>query len=217
MHRPAGFTARGEVRDQFVHAVDLAPTVLDLVGIGAPEQVDGVVQQRWDGASIRATLHDADAPNPRDVQYFEMLGSRSIYADGWKATTDHVSKGVVDEERLLQGSRDFAADRWSLFDLEHDFAEAHDVADEHPELVRELEARWTAEAEVNQVFPLVDDLIQRITVMLPPPNPPQPRGLPTGRGTGARRLGAAHVHGRGDHGAGHRAGRGCRGCAVRHG
>jgi arylsulfatase len=175
VHHPHGFTARGEVRGQFVHAIDLAPTVLELAGIAAPRRVDGITQQRWDGASIRATFHAADAPDPRDVQYFEMLGSRSILANGWKATTDHVSKGVVDEERLLAGSRDFATDRWSLFDLEHDYAEAHDIADEHPDLVRELAARWTAEAEANQVFPLVDDLIQRIAVMLPPPNPPQPQ------------------------------------------
>jgi hypothetical protein len=100
-----------------------------------------------------------------------MLGSRAIYEDGWKATTDHVSKGVVDEEALLPGSRDFDQDRWSLFDLEHDFAEAHDVADLHPDRLRELVARWEQEAERNQVFPLIDDLIARITAMVPPPNP----------------------------------------------
>ena len=106
VHWPRGFAARGEVRDQFVHAVDLMPTVLDVAGIDAPTVVDGVTQQPFDGASIRATFTDASAPSPRSVQYFEMLGSRSIVVDGWKATTDHVSKGVVDEERLMDGSRD---------------------------------------------------------------------------------------------------------------
>jgi hypothetical protein len=121
--------------------------------------------------SIRATFDDGSAPSGRLVQYFEMLGSRAIYADGWKATTDHVSKGVVDEEALLPGSRDFDQDRWSLFDLEHDFAEARDVADEHPERLRDLVARWEQEAGRNQVFPLIDDLIARISAMVPPPNP----------------------------------------------
>jgi arylsulfatase A-like enzyme len=171
VHHPNGFPARGEVRDQFVHAIDLAPTVLELAGITAPETVDGVTQQRVDGASIAATFADSEVPSPRNAQYFEMLGSRSIYADGWKATTNHVSRGVIDEERLLEGSRDFDQDRWALFDLDHDFAEAHDLADEHPERLQALAARWNDEAERNQVFPLIDDLIARIDAMLPPPNP----------------------------------------------
>src|SRR4029079_10828780 len=115
VHWPRGFAARGEVRDQFVHAVDLMPTVLDVAGLDAPPVVDGVTQQPFDGASMRATFHDASAPSPRSVQYFEMLGSRSIVVDGWKATTDHVSKGVVDEERLMDGSRTFTDDVWALF------------------------------------------------------------------------------------------------------
>src|SRR5439155_3114509 len=117
VHWPAGFSARGEVREQIVHAIDIMPTVLDACGVEAPAALDGVTQQPFDGASMRATFDDADAPDPRDIQYFEMLGSRSIIFKGWKATTDHVSKGVVDEERLLEGSREFATDRWSLFDL----------------------------------------------------------------------------------------------------
>ena len=103
VHWPRGIEGGGEVRDQFVHAIDLMPTVLDVAGLDAPATVDGVAQQPFDGASIRDTFTDAAAPSPRSVQYFEMLGSRSIVSDGWKATTDHVSKGVVDEERRLEG------------------------------------------------------------------------------------------------------------------
>ncbi len=171
VHHPNGFAERNAIRSQFVHAIDLAPTILDLAGIAAPEVVDGAEQQEWNGLSIAPTFSDGSAPSARTVQYFEMIGSRAIYADGWKATTDHVSRGVVDEEQFLPGSRDFVDDRWSLFDLEHDFAEAHDVASEHPERLRELVARWEREAEQNEVFPLIDDLIARITAMLPPPNP----------------------------------------------
>ncbi len=153
------------------------PTVLDAAGIEAPAAVDGVTQQPFDGASIRDTFADASAPAPRSVQYFEMLGSRSIVADGWKATTDHVSKGVVDEERLVEGSRDFADDTWALFRLADDFAETRDLAADHPDVLRELQERWTAEAERNQVFPLVDELIGRIAAVVPPPNPVPARAV----------------------------------------
>jgi arylsulfatase len=175
VHHPNGFAARGEVRDQFVHAIDLAPTVLGLAGIAPPETVDGVTQLPYDGVAISATFDDPDAPNPRDLQYFEMLGSRSIYCGGWKATTDHVSRGVMDEERLMEGSRDFPADTWALFDLEDDFSEAHDVAAEHPDRLADLRQRWAAEAGRNNVFPMSDDLIARVMAMMPPANAPGPR------------------------------------------
>ena len=177
VHWPRGIAARGEVRDQFVHAVDLMPTVLDAASIETPAVVDGVTQQPVDGASILATFADASAPAPRSVQYFEMLGSRSIVADGWKATTDHVSKGVADEERLLEGSREFADDAWSLYHLTDDFAETHDLAAEHPSVLRTLQELWLTEAGGNQVFPLVDELIGRIAAVMPWPNPVQSRAV----------------------------------------
>ncbi len=157
----------GAVRNQFCHIVDLFPTVLDLCGVDAPEVVDGVEQLPFDGVSLRSVVEDGGAPEVRTAQYFEMLGSRSMYLDGWKATTDHVSKGVTDE-RLLEGSRDLDGDRWSLYDLTSDFAEAVDLADENPEIVERLEAAWWAAAEANQVLPIEDDLIGRLPAMEPP-------------------------------------------------
>ncbi|TIC81291.1 arylsulfatase [Nocardioides sp. GY 10113] len=157
----------GAVRRQVCHIADIFPTVLDVCGVTAPETVDGVAQQRVDGASMTATFADAHAPDVTTTQYFEMLGSRSIIHDGWKATTDHVPEGVL-AEQALPGSRDLEADRWSLFRLGDDFAEAHDVADEHPEVVRELEAVWWTEAERNHVLPLQDSLMGRLTAMEPP-------------------------------------------------
>jgi hypothetical protein len=165
----------GEVRPQFCHAIDLMPTILDACGVNAPDVVGGVAQQPFDGASLLATFGDADAPAPRTTQYFELLGSRSIVHDGWKATTDHVSEGVADEERLLEGSRDFTTDRWALFRLDDDFSESHDVAAEHPDVVRALDTRWTEEAERNHVFPLVDSMLTRLTGFIGPPNPPGAR------------------------------------------
>jgi arylsulfatase A-like enzyme len=163
---PAEIAEPGGVRQQFCHVVDLFPTVLDACGVEAPEAVDGVEQQPVDGRSLRRTFADPEAPEFRQTQYFEMLGSRSIYHEGWKATTDHVSQGVADE-RLLEGSRDLAADRWSLFRLTDDFAEATDVADANPGVVADLERLWWSEAERNQVLPIDDSLIARIRALEP--------------------------------------------------
>lgn len=159
--------ADGGIRSHISHIVDLFPTILETCGITAPDAVDGVDQQRVDGRSMVAAIADAGAEEFRATQYFEMLGSRSIIHDGWKATTDHISGGVLAEE-VLPGSRDLDADRWSLFRLADDFAEVHDVADEHPEVVRALERRWWAEAEANNVLPIQDSLQGRIMAMEPP-------------------------------------------------
>jgi arylsulfatase len=89
----------------------------------------------------------------------------------WKATTDHISQGVPDEEELLEGSRDFETDRWCLFDLDADFSEAHDVADQHPEVVAMLESLWWTEAGRNNVLPLDDSLVGRAIMIEPSPHP----------------------------------------------
>ncbi|GAA4807966.1 arylsulfatase [Nocardioides caeni] len=157
----------GGVRPQLAHIIDLFPTILETCGVTMPEAVDGVVQQPVHGHSMAEAIADAGAPDVRTTQYFEMLGSRSIIHDGWKATTDHVSGGVLAEE-VLPGSRDLAADRWSLFRLADDFAEADDLADAHPDVVRELEEAWWAEAERHQVLPIQDSLQGRVLAMEPP-------------------------------------------------
>lgn len=175
VHWPAGIEARGEVRSQFCHASDIMPTVLDAVGVAVPDLVDGVPQQRIDGVSLGPTFDDAGRPSPRTHQYFEMLGSRSMYVDGWKATTDHVSMGVADEERLLGGSREFADDAWSLYDLRTDFAEAHDLAADQPEILAMLRTRWDDEAHANGVFPLYDSLMGRLEHLNLPEHRPDPR------------------------------------------
>ncbi len=150
---PGRIAGPGEIRDQFCHAVDVFPTVLAAVGIEAPRIVDGVAQQPVDGASIAATFGDATAASPRRTQYFEMHGSRGIYHDGWKATTDYVSP-LFGERRHLSGSHDLDEDRWSLFDLESDFAEAQDLGAAEPRRLTALRELWWAEAGRNQVLPL---------------------------------------------------------------
>jgi len=174
VHWPAGIAeaSRGQVRHQFAHVVDLMPTVLDAVGVELPDVVDGVTQLPLDGASLRATFDHAGAADPRDTQYFELLGSRSIVHRGWKATTDHISIGVIDEEEAATGSRRFDDDHWALFDLRTDFSESTDVAAAHPDVARQLEDRWLAEAGRNQVLPIDDTLLNRIGALIPPAWPP---------------------------------------------
>jgi arylsulfatase A-like enzyme len=143
---------RGMVRSQFAHAVDLAPTIFDATGLAAPETLDGVWQQPLDGRSLLGTFASADAPSPRTTQYFEMLGSRSIYVDGWKATTDH----VIAEDSPAQGSRAFDSDHWALFCLDEDFSEAHDISAAEPHRLNRMIEEWWVEAGRNQVLPLFD-------------------------------------------------------------
>ncbi len=152
---PARITDHGAIRQQFCHAIDLYPTVLDALGIAPPDSVDGVTQQPVDGRSMLTSFTDPDAGAHRHVQYFEMCGSRAIYHDGWKAVTDHVAN-QFDERSFIVGSHDFDTDRWSLYDLDADFSEAHDLAAEQPGKVAELERLWWAEAGRNQVLPLYE-------------------------------------------------------------
>jgi arylsulfatase A-like enzyme len=151
----ARVTDPGGIRGQFCHAVDLFSTVLDAARIAVPDSVDGVTQQPVDGTSMLAGITDPGAAEHRSLQYFEMMGSRAIYADGWKATTDFVPNQFGERE-VMTGSFDFDTDRWSLFRLTDDFSESADVAAEHPETVKRLEELWWAEAGRNQVLPLFE-------------------------------------------------------------
>ena len=187
---PLGIPDAGAVRGQLCHVIDLFPSLLELCGVDPPEVVDGVRQQRIDGASLVATLRDPEAPARRATQYFELLGSRSIYHGRWKATTDHVPTGVLDEERYVEGSRSFDGDHWALFDLDQDFAEADDVSAEHPHVVRELAGLWEEEAEANTVLPMHDRLQGRMRLVARPryPMPVRMRYLPGGSPVASERV-----------------------------
>ena len=165
---PGHVAEPGGIRSQFTHVIDLMPTILSAVGIEPPGEVDGVVQQAIDGASLRRVLEEPETGEVHRTQYFEMLGSRSIFHDGWKATTNHISSGVLDEEELAIGSRDFDEDRWELFDLSQDFSEAVDRAEEEPERLRQLTELWATEADRNQVLPISDGMLDRFGGLIPP-------------------------------------------------
>jgi arylsulfatase len=164
VHFPSRIRARGETRRQFVHAIDIAPTILDLVGVDTPERIAGVAQRPLDGESFAATFDDADAAT-RDTQYFEMLGSRAIYHDGWKAVTfKPLARMYSDDD---DPDAPFDDDVWELYHVAEDFSECHDVASEHPERLRELVDLWWTEAERNHVLPL--DNRPGAAIMEPPP------------------------------------------------
>jgi arylsulfatase len=165
---PGHVAEPGGIRSQFTHVVDLMPTILSAVGIEAPETVDGVAQQLVDGTSLRRVLEEPETGEVHRTQYFEMLGSRSIYHDGWKATTNHISTGVLDEEELAIGSRKFEEDRWELFDLSQDFSEAVDRREEDPERLRHMTELWSSEAGLNHVLPISDGMLDRFGGLIPP-------------------------------------------------
>ncbi len=148
VHWPNGITDRGSFRRQFCHAVDIAPTILDVTGAPLPEQVNGVPQMPVHGAPITATFADPSLPAPRSIQYFEQMGHRGLWAEGWKITTYHQQGEPLDD------------DEWALFNLAEDFSECHDVSAEHPELRRQLIDAWWGEAGQHGVLPLDDRTIE---------------------------------------------------------
>jgi arylsulfatase len=149
MSWPKGLAARGELRHQFCHACDLVPTLLDIVGVTAPETINGVKQMPLEGTSFAASLSDAGAPSKFAPQYFEMFGHRGLVQGGWKAVAFHPL------------GADFEHDRWELFHLERDFSETDDLAAKEPERLEAMIAQWWKEAEAHQVLPLDDRFQQR--------------------------------------------------------
>jgi arylsulfatase len=138
----------GAIRPQFCHAVDIAATVLDATGVSMPAQFLGVEQLPLHGRSLLPTFDDPDAAPPRSVQYFEQMGHRGIWADGWKATTYHVPGQPYDD------------DEWGLYHLEADFSECRDLAAAQPERLRQMIDAWWTEAGTHGVLPLDDRTIE---------------------------------------------------------
>jgi arylsulfatase len=144
---PSATAGKGEIRHQYHHAIDIVPTILDVLGVTPPATIKGHVQSHFDGVSMRYSVADPSAPSTRKTQFYSMLGSRSIWHQGWKAVTTHPT---------LSGWSDFNDDAWELYHTDTDRAEVHDLAAEHPDKLRELVSLWFAEADDNEAFPLDD-------------------------------------------------------------
>jgi arylsulfatase A-like enzyme len=152
VHWPARLGTEGGTRHQYVHAVDIAPTVLELLGIEAPKVIAGVEQSPIEGTSFAHTLDDAAAPGVHVTQYYEMLGSRALYHDGWKAVTFHSPPALAYDGS--DTSKPFDDDVWELYHVAEDFAEVHDLAAAEPGKLAEMQALWWSEAERFRVLPL---------------------------------------------------------------
>jgi len=145
---PKGIKARGEVRNQYHHAVDIVPTILDICGLEMPKVYNGAAQYPLSGVSMRYTFDATpDAPTQKHTQYYAMLGTRAIWQDGWKAVALHAP---------ITGKGHFEADQWELYNVDADRAESKDLAKENPEKLKELVKAWSEEAEKNLVLPLDD-------------------------------------------------------------
>jgi len=163
----------GGVRQQFAHAIDVMPTILDLAGIELPETIGYVPQTRVDGVSLAPIVgpDGADADAPRDTQYFEMLGSRAIYHRGWKAVTYKPLGPLYDDG--INWNAPFDEDRWELYHVETDPSEVHDLAADEPDRLADLVERWWAEARDNQVLPLDNRALHTIVNPKPTRRPPR--------------------------------------------
>jgi arylsulfatase A-like enzyme len=154
---PKRIKAQGEVRSQFHHVIDVAPTIYDAAGVTAPEQVDGVAQQPIDGVSMLYSFDNATAPSTRTEQYFEMLGNRSFYKDGWLASTTPGGPPFGRPAKPL----DPLSFKWELYNLTVDYSQSTDLAAKHPQKLAELQAGFDAAAKRYKVYPLAADLIGR--------------------------------------------------------
>ena len=157
VHWPKGIKAKGEIRDQFHHIADIAPTIMEAAKLEFPHEYHGIEQQPFDGTSMLYSFDDAQAPTVKNRQYFEIFGNRAIWVDGWKAVSLHARRmpwntGVV---------APFEDDVWELYHVAEDFSESTDLAKKYPEKLDELIEIFDEEAWKYNVYPLYDDMVKR--------------------------------------------------------
>lgn len=155
VHWPKGIRAKNEIRTQFGHVIDIAPTILEAAGLPEPTEVDGAPQIPMQGKSLRYTFDDPSAKEQHATQYFEIAGNRAIYNDGWFARTIHKAPWEAKPRNALQN------DVWELYDARSDFSLSNDVAAENPEKLAELKKLFMQEAQINHVLPIDDRVFER--------------------------------------------------------
>jgi len=161
---PARIKDRGGIRTQFHHVIDIMPTILEAAGVSAPSSINGVAQKSIEGVSMVYTFDDAKAPSKRTTQYFEMLGNRGIYHDGWvAATTPPIAPWVSIAKPI-----DINDYRWELYNVREDFSQAVNLADKEPQKLRELQELFWTEAAKYNVLPIDNSRVERFDVSLRP-------------------------------------------------
>jgi arylsulfatase A-like enzyme len=158
---PHGIKAKDELRQQFSHVIDIAPTILEAANLPEPKVVNGVPQVPMDGVSLVYSFDDADAQERRITQYFEMFGNRAIYHDGWFARTIHRAPWEPKPRRTLDDDS-----AWELYDTSKDFSLVNDLAAEHPDKLAKLKALFLYEAQRNGALPIDDRLFERFNAEL---------------------------------------------------
>jgi len=158
IHWPKGIKAKGELRQQFSHIIDVAPTVLEAAGLPEPTFVNGVQQHPIEGVSMLYTFNDAQAPGRHETQYFEMFGNRGIYHNGWTAVTHHQTPWTA----MSAKPPAFDDDVWELYDTTKDWSQARDISKQNPEKLHELQRLWLIEATKYNVLPLDDRLVEKM-------------------------------------------------------
>src|SRR6267142_2895305 len=158
VHWPKGIKAKGEIRSQFHHVIDVAPTILEAAGLPEPVSVNGVQQRPIEGVSMLYSFDDAKAAERRETEYFDMFGNRGIYHQGWTAVTRHKTPWLLVGEKVPP----FDDDVWELYDTNQDWSQANNLAKQMPEKLHELQRLWLIEATRYNVLPLDDRLAERI-------------------------------------------------------
>jgi arylsulfatase len=156
VHWPNGIKAKGEVRSQFTHVTDVAPTVLEAAGLPFPTSVNGTEQTPFAGSSFAFSFDDANAADRHTTQYFEMFGNRGIYDNGWTASTRHSVPWLMGVELPSLDE-----DVWELYNVDEDFSQANDLAASNPEKLKELQQLFIKEAIKNHVLPIDDRRAER--------------------------------------------------------
>ena len=162
---PAKIEAGGEMRSQFHHVIDIVPTILEATGLPAPTSINGVAQSPIEGVSMVYSFDDPDAPSTRRTQYFEMLGNRAIYSDGWVAATTPPTAPWSSVGSPLDPINDW---EWELYNIADDFSESHNLAAQNPEKLREMQLLFYGEARKYDVLPIDASKVPRLDVSLRP-------------------------------------------------
>jgi arylsulfatase len=158
VHWPKGIKGKGEIRSQFHHVIDVAPTILEAAGLPEPASVNGIQQDPIEGVSMLYSFNDAKAAEQHETQYFEMFGNRGIYHKGWTAVTKHRTPWASFETKVPA----FDDDVWELYDTTTDWSQAKDLSKQLPEKLHELQRLWLIEATRYKVLPLDDRMVERM-------------------------------------------------------